>query len=355
MRCDEARSGRSPHRGATSGRLKWTFAPETPFFAESDPLIGRDETLVFAGTEMGTSDAHHVYAVASDGDLRWRYAISSRTCELGIDADGNVYFGTEEGIVHAIDADGDQRWTYDIGHEVCAAPLIGDSTLYLGAIDGALYALSLRGALHWLYAAEGPIATSAALGSDGAVHIGDSAGVLHALDSAGKSRWQVSLGEPIRGPLAVGKDGTVYALARGDLHAVDLQGTWQWSVHIGEIYSTQAPALSPDGTIYINGDGGQLVAVTPQGQIEWRKDLDGPGPFIYPEGIITVGPPIVDRDGTIYHGYRLCCVGMGQVTALWPDGTERWVFDSYGVIRSLAIARDGTTYALTDGELYALE
>lgn len=74
-----------------------------------------------------------------------------------------------------------------------------------------------------------------------------------------------------------------------------------------------APAIGPDGTIYVNSVDHTLYAITPAGTLRWRYQTPG---FI----IDVASSPAIGRDGTIYVGHGF---GPGSVVALNPDGTPR--------------------------------
>jgi sugar lactone lactonase YvrE len=61
--------------------------------------------------------------------------------------------------------------------------------------------------------------------------------------------------------------------------------------------------------------------------------------------------PALGADGTIYVGS-----GVWKLSALKPDGTQKWVFPTGGLVfSSPAIGADGTIYVgSADGNLYAI-
>ena len=63
---------------------------------------------------------------------------------------------------------------------------------------------------------------------------------------------------------------------------------------------------------------------------------------------LTLTPPVVWKDGTIYAGYG------SKVHAIAPNGKKKWAWESKTPIVSLALGRQGTLYAQADGMLYAL-
>jgi outer membrane protein assembly factor BamB len=117
----------------------------------------------------------------------------------------------------------------------------------------------------------------------------------------------------------------------------------------GSIVSS--PSVAPDGTIYIGNEigtststtsGGQLFAIAPNGTQKWV--FNGATDWID-------STPAIAPDGTIYFGSW-----DNNVYALNPNGTKKWSFATHGFVASSpALAADGTIYIGSgDGNLYAL-
>ena len=114
---------------------------------------------------------------------------------------------------------------------------------------------------------------------------------------------------------------------------------WKVTLRGQETYSS--PAIAPDGTIYQGTFTGQLLAVTPAGQVKW----------IFQAGREILSSPAVADDGTIYFGAR-----DRKLYAVAPDGKLKWTFPTGAwVDSSPAIATDGTVYfGSWDGKFYAV-
>jgi large repetitive protein len=99
------------------------------------------------------------------------------------------------------------------------------------------------------------------------------------------------------------------------------------------------PSIAADGTIY-TPRGGELLALSPDGKMKWSAKASGR----------CGSAPAIGADGTVY-------ARATGLTALGPDGTERWSFAAPvdELQGALVIASDGTIYVSSDaGTLYAL-
>src|SRR5262249_2715344 len=107
---------------------------------------------------------------------------------------------------------------------------------------------------------------------------------------------------------AVAPDGTAYvATAGGDLDAISADGQRRWRARLG-LQLLFRPAVGSDGTVYVStyaqGRGGGFAA-TPQGTVRWER-------------AVTAGSDVaVGADGTVYLAAR-------EVVALTPGGKVRW-------------------------------
>jgi outer membrane protein assembly factor BamB len=87
-----------------------------------------------------------VVRVAPDGTIRGAFAIKGTGArEFGIhggpleDADGALYFGTQDDAVYAVDPDGSVRWRYETGADVDAPlTMLADGSLIVPSEDGTI-------------------------------------------------------------------------------------------------------------------------------------------------------------------------------------------------------------------------
>src|SRR4029434_11235474 len=102
------------------------------------------------------------------------------------------------------------------------------------------------------------------------------------------------------------------ALDKGTLRAFNPAGMLKWSVEVGPTLKA-APAVAPDGTVYIPGMTGLLYAVTPapEGQqaasVKWAFDF---GAHLGPTPLVTSEVPVAGGDA----------LGSGASATIGPDG-----------------------------------
>jgi len=114
-----------------------------------------------------------------------------------------------------------------------------------------------------------------------------------------------------------------------------------WHVRLDSGTSASSPAVAPDGTIYQGTFGGQMLAVSPEGKVQWKFRTNHE----------IKSSPAVGADGTLYFGCR-----DRKCYALTPVGKLKWAFATGAwVDSSPAIATDGTLYfGSWDKSFYAL-
>jgi outer membrane protein assembly factor BamB len=170
-------------------------------------------------------------------------------------------------------------------------------------------------------------------------------------------KWAFATAGRISADAAVTADGrTIYAASHdGHLYALGGDGARLWAFDTGgKIWS--APAIGPDGTIYVGSDSDRLFAVDPAGRERWQLSTAPPPPprkADLPEAgryDVDTSPAIL-ADGTIV----VAC--YADVIAARPDtGAVVWSFDAGAgtakVFASPALGRDGTIYVGTQGDRF---
>lgn len=335
---DNLHTGRSQFSTANNpGVEKWRFLCDQ---VDGGPVIAEDGTIYFGVKGYPT----YLYALNPDGTLKWKHQLGNDVYWVwstpAIADDGTIYIGTMfDGGFYALNPDGSQRWHYNFGDSIASSPAISpEGTIYFGTENGYLYALNPNGTLKWRYPAGTFITSDPAIGLDGTIYIGSFDTYLYAIRPNGTLKWRFKTGDIIKGQASIAPNGTVYIGSFDDyLYALyPNNGTMKWECRFG-MGSEGTPAIALDGTIYVGSD--KLYAVYPNGTIRWRFIL---GSSEY----VTQSAPAVSADGTIYVGTNIDDTDGGNIIAVNPDGTERWrKWIANDWIRSSpAIGSDGTVY-----------
>jgi outer membrane protein assembly factor BamB len=167
--------------------------------------------------------------------------------------------------------------------------------------------------------------------------------------------WQANTGSlavagsNLTGAPAVGPDGSIYIGSTDrSLYAFSPEGTLKWTHLTGGLIDTCSPAVADDGTIYVGSNDGLLYALRPEGTVQWSRNFSSAG--------VTVSAgtsPSIAADGTVY-----LKVSDGFLYALSPtDGATKWRrnVNAIQTYASASIAPDGTIYqGSEDKKLYAL-
>lgn len=367
---------------ANDGTLKWKFFNLNGAYQFYTPVIGPDGTIY-----IGSAD-NYLYAINSDGSLKWRYFADGpvSSSEPAVASDGTIFFQVQTSndfyvIFYAVNPDGSLKWKYQAGQSyemILSSPAIGgDGTIYFGSsfIDnnytGYLYAFNSDGSLKWKYQTGDAGAASPAIGTDGTIYIGayvhdyllngyTFSAHLYAINPDGTLKWDYKLLDLNCASPAIGPDGTIYVVTYyGYLYAINPDGSFRWKYTMSQkpaVYCS--PAIGPDGTIYVGNQSEQsatycsMYALTPDGSLKWEKTLGNIGYFC----------PTIGAEGTIYiPNYTQQSIDANGplqwcLTAINSDGSNRWEYQmplswlSYPVI-----APDGTIYmGGNDGYLYAI-
>jgi outer membrane protein assembly factor BamB len=169
----------------------------------------------------------------------------------------------------------------------------------------------------------------AAIGADGTLYAPTAAGISAVDPTSGSVKWSAGTQSQQGASVVIGGEGTLFDTSGANVLAVTPGGAVKWSAPQGNFGLATAPAVAPDGTIYLVASN--LVALHPDGSQAWSKPLQG----------YTVGTPAVGHDGTVY-------VGNGShVHAFRPDGSTLWDVDLVDPVNTIgvSIGPDDSLYA----------
>jgi outer membrane protein assembly factor BamB len=135
----------------TNGTVKWIVflgSGDLGRAVGSTPAIGADGTIYLAGEPQGLNSPGFIEAVNPGGTEKWLLTIPSDGFEssASIGADGTIYVGSNNDNLYAVNSDGTLKWMFTTGGdaEIFGSPAIGaDGTIYVGSNDGRLYAVGI--------------------------------------------------------------------------------------------------------------------------------------------------------------------------------------------------------------------
>jgi outer membrane protein assembly factor BamB len=336
---DTHHTGRSLYSTThVDGFEKWRFECDT---LDSTPVIDDNGIIYFGGGYNGLP--WYLYAVYPNGTLKWKYKTSGLMLgsSPAIAEDGIIYVGTWDTGLYAINPDGTKKWRTGSGGSIASSPAIAeDGTIFVGTMNtgNSLVAFYPNGTIRWKYKTGYSITGGPAIGSDDTIYIGSGDNYFYAINSNGTLKWRYKTGHYIKGHASIADDGTVYIGSWDDyLYAFyPHNGTVKWKCKVGMGTETN-PSIAEDGTIYVGGN--KLWAIYPNGTKRWTFDL-GAGRHIHKSS------PAISSDGTIYVGTNINETDGGDIIAVNPDGTLKWrkKIAKDWVDSSPSIAEDGTVY-----------
>jgi outer membrane protein assembly factor BamB len=335
---DNRHTGRSPYSTASNtGTEKWRFS--TDGSVDGGPVIDNNGTIYFGGNYGGLP--WYLFAVYPNGTVKWRYKTGGLVWSTpAIAEDGTIYIGSWNDYLYAINPDGTRKWRFLTYDNIASSPAVADDgTIYLGTGGDKrrIYAVNPNGTENWYYTTCGDITSDPAIGNDGTVYIGSMDDYLYAIYPNGTLRWRFETDHYVKGPPSIAEDGTIYIGSWDDyLYALNPNGTMKWKCKVGSGTET-TPAIASDGTIYVGGD--KLWAIYPNGTMRWSFDLGS-------NRHIHMSCPAISADGTIYVGTNIGDAEGGDIIAVNPNGTEKWrkKIATDWVDSSPCIAEDGTVY-----------
>jgi hypothetical protein len=385
---DGGNSGRSPFIGPKTNKLKWKFQDgKTACNYETvmtSPVLDSKANLYF-GTSEGS-----LIALSPEGKEIWRFTIpdaySRDNCgssmyaprglyDLNIDYtpaidNGTIYFGTsgQENAkkIYAVDSNGKLKWTYAIDSALQSDIKLGYNQRIYFTTKTKLYSLDKTGKDIKTYPIK-VISNTPAIAKDGTIHVCSGEGLI-ALDEDLRHKWTYQTKSELKhcDPAINPDTGTIYFPVNGEykLYAVNPDGTLKWKADI--FWAESSPSVSKDETIYIGTadsskdpescepiekGSGVFFAFNPNGKEKWRyyvppvkymKEVGGEDNLIdcYDNTRAIDGPSIIGSDGTIYFGND-----ARLFIALNPDGKEKWRFQTGDEFDRIgAISSDGTLY-----------
>ncbi len=346
-------TGQSNYTGPQTNTKEWTYNIGTSSLGElSFPVVGNDGT-VYVGGDLGND--YYIAALTSNKTLKWKYHTTSSVSGTTTGSDGTIYVTTDAGNLYALNSNGTVKWNDTIGSGgseqniiLYSAPVLANNgTLYFSTYNTCnLYAVnSSDGTVEWAYYTSNS-ATSPVIGPDGTIYVTNIFGDLYAVNPDGTSKWSYNAGTYTRfANPSVGPDGTIYVgNTNGNLYALNPDGTLKWAYSSNGSIWGDVSISSTDGTIYFGTDnGGTLFALNPNGTIKWEY-------YTGNDRVCTIA-----SDGIIYtvtHDNS-----NDSIYAVNSNGTLLWtyVLGQYVNGNFITLGNDTLYVASADGYLYAFK
>lgn len=294
---------------------KYTGDPE-----KSIPVIGADGTIYIV-TNMHDEEADGLYAIASDGELKWK--------STNFHEELDMHAGDYQRPAPAITADGD-IWVH----------LNNDLFALFDGDNG-----DLKDSFAWETNLGVP-ADPFVLGADDTFYI-DNGGMLGSLKSDESVNWE--LGDTSNdseylfyGHPAVASDDTVYGIEEEAFYALDEKGDIKWEDDIDTFTAYSNIQIDKDGNVYFVLDN-NIVSYSKDGEKRWEQDVESDYTGEY-------GGLILTNDGNLISLFE------NGLHAVDLDGNEQWHYQSEEMGYSDIIAdSEGTVYFRSWDEIYAVD
>ncbi len=327
-----------------AGSLLWQNKPaeeKLPALAQSGVLFKQKLFTLFANGHLSIQSLE-------TGQLLQEIILESPAdTPLVLDAEGNLFLGTQDGVFHALNPEGQKNWriiSEQTGFFHKAGPALDEQgALYLGGQLNQLSCLNPDGSLRWRFDTLAPVAGSPVIDQERVYFLGQD-GIFYALErESGEEIWQFHF-KPVATALqpALNTAGEII-LGTGDMqiYALNSQGQILW-LYTLENNLAHSPVIGPDGSVYLIDSQGKIYCLDLFGKLNWVFSNTSP----------VTAAPIIAEDQLLYFG-----TAQGLILALNPNGEEIWEYALTGAISGdLVLDSQGILYAQSSsGEQVALQ
>ena len=389
---DASNSGRSPATVIAKPSIKWqTSLSDGTYMAgvgsPSGPVIDSEGNIYVVDSGPGA-----VAKVSPSGAFLWRSTDRFGGGYWGgllLTSDGQTLVGpgwgstSPPGLYSLNPADGGTVWSVSFGN-ADSAPAVGpDGTIYSYQNEGwpgpgKLVAIDpVSKSIKWMYGDSAlgekpigfnygsPVVTTVLDGSQtknlviiaGAANNDGSHSIFAVRDDGTSATllWSAVSGYHWNNPVLSNDGKTVYQAGFTDwggdnLYAFDVaSGALKWSmVTTGNHFST--PVIGTDGTLYLGGHNGHIVAIKDDGtsgSIKWTLDLPNDNGECTTPAVISSNPAVFYVGTSNSKFYAIKDNGS--------SGAILWKMVLCGAPTTPAVAADGTVYFQSGDKLVALE
>jgi outer membrane protein assembly factor BamB len=251
------------------GSVAWSY----PIYHTTygSPTIGPNETIFVAGGRSTSDHSGTLYAIKSDGTLKWSWPPTGPGSSAWIET-SPIVKGTDVYVVHnsfglvKLNSAGVFQWNALAGtccwNQPTAAP--SGAAIYLGTGSKTFAAVNTSGTPLWSIPVLSTMYESATATDGTTAYRGDNGGTFYAFDLATHTiKWKKTVpGTTIQSTpaLATGNGLVAYTQEDGRIYVRKTSdGTLQWRFNLGSA-TTSSPAIGADGTVYAASGAGKLYA-----------------------------------------------------------------------------------------------
>lgn len=291
--------------------LKWAFKTRGPIGWAAQPVIDKEERVVFLAScdqnlyaidvsegnklwekqlpspviSAPVSFASQVFVVSSNGNVScfnsatgatvWSKALNARAvAPLTILNDMALLVACGQEL-RALDVrNGELLWAYFAGAPIVSAPLVQANNVYIGTRAGGIHALKgNKGTELWTFQAEGPIVSSPFSSVD-SLYVGTQTGNFYSLEAnEGGLIWEYPANGPILSRGAIVFTSVVFASHDRWLYACEkYDGRLKWKASVkGKI--TSDLAVNRGEIICVTEDGWLQNFSANNGQLRWQSEI----------------------------------------------------------------------------------
>lgn len=270
------------------GNLKWKTAnlgacPNTP-------AIGEDGTIYAGLYDFG----NYFYSInPQDGSINWNYWVGDTTSAPTIGQDGTIYFTSETGYLYALNTNGDLKWQYYTGHpRPFNQPAISnDGSIFIYRLNYdwvELTEINPDGTYKFTsYLLTGTYTSGISISSGGLIYISGGSQVLafSPYDGTGAQVWAFYPGACetyYSTPVQISNEKVV-AASKGKIYFIDASTGASLTTYIDPDSAALSPlqcVVDKDGVVYTgfrNSDSvlgpSKLVAINSDGTLKWSYAL----------------------------------------------------------------------------------
>lgn len=319
------------------------------------PSVSSDGTIFVtapkpASNSQGTHPALSLYAYSTSGDTLWKTELrdidspSSFQSILGpiIGPQGSIYvllynqISSSDSTIFAVNSDGSIRWEYSAstsGSVLGGGMTVGpNGTVYLAGTE--VLALSDTGTVKWSMDSENP-KTAPVVDGNGHLYYISTSDSLISLSSTGNSRWQYEFSQTINPntTLAITEKNDIVVPVAADDKVVSIRddGSKNWefddqgNLQFPTTNFMYSPIVTSDNKIVFADHQETLYALNPNGTLGWSRQL--PFTDFNDPGFSTTGVTLsqgsnetlyVKRLGPIFLGTELLSLELGA------SGEVKW-------------------------------